>query len=219
MDKLAIAVDGKRTANAVILKPAQPNGTVVAYAPGAGSNIHDPFGKYALGELVSEGFTGVRMEFPYMAKRARAPDRTPVLEATWRAVAAEVRQLGDRLVLGGRSMGGRIASNVIAAGEPAHGLMLFAYPLHPPSAPDTWRAEHLPSIGVPVLFCSGTRDAFARPDELRSVAATMPHATLHMLDGADHGFAVQKGSGRTRESVWQEAVERARDWLHALVAS
>ena len=92
-------------------------------------------------------------------------------------------------------------------------LALFAYPLHPPGRPEQLRTAHLPGIACPALFCSGTRDAFATPDELAAVAALVPDARVHLLDGADHGFAVLKSSGRSREDVWAEAGEVLVTWL------
>jgi predicted alpha/beta-hydrolase family hydrolase len=117
------------------------------------------------------------------------------------------------LVAGGRSMGGRIASQVAAQDAPVDALALFAYPLHPPGKPEQTRDEHLGRLNVPVLFCSGTNDAFASPDELRATTKKMRRPTLHLLDGADHGFAVRKSSGRTRDDVWAEAVAAMADWL------
>ena len=92
-------------------------------------------------------------------------------------------------------------------------VALFAYPLHPPGKPERQRVEHLPSLRVPVLFCSGTNDAFASPEELLAAAKMVRSATVHMLEGADHGFAVRKSSGRSREDVWAEAVEAMVAWL------
>ena len=91
-------------------------------------------------------------------------------------------------------------------------LALFAYPLHPPSNPGKRRDEHLPKISVPTLFCSGTRDTFASAEELAGAASKMSKATVHHLNGADHGFAVLKSSGRTRADVWAEAVDSLLSW-------
>lgn len=212
--RLQITVDEKRTVTAICVEPEGPsNGAAFVYAPGAGSNVHDPFGRYACDELAAKGFTCARFQFPYMEEKRRAPDRAVVLEKTWRAVIAEARALGDTLIVGGRSMGGRIASHVVAQGERIDALILFAYPLHAPAKPEQSRDAHLPSITVPTLFCSGTRDAFALPDELRTVTSKMKRATLHVLEGADHSYAAPAASGRQREDVWQEAVETALAWL------
>ena len=194
---------------------ASPRWTFV-YAPGAGSNIHDPFGAYAARELASHAVTTLRFQFPYMEAKKRGPDRPPVLEATWRAVIETARKDGTRLVVGGRSMGGRIASQVVAQGVEADALALFAYPLHPPGKPDQLRDAHLASIKSPALFCSGTNDAFASPDELRAAAKKVKRSTVHVLDRADHGFSVPKSSGRTREDVWAEAVAAMVQWLAKL---
>jgi predicted alpha/beta-hydrolase family hydrolase len=148
-----------------------------------------------------------------MAAKKKAPDRAPVLEATWRAAIDAVRVKDRKIVVGGRSMGGRIASQVVAQGVKVDALALFAYPLHPPGRPDRMRDEHLPSIGCRTLFCSGSNDAFASPDELREAASKVKRANVHLLEGADHGFAVKRASGRTRDDVWAEAVEALVRWL------
>jgi len=212
--KLTTTVDEKRAVTVFVVGPeTRANGIAFAYAPGAGSNIHDPFGRFACDRLAARGFTALRFQFPYMEDKRKAPDRTVVLEKTWRAVISEARALGDRLVVGGRSMGGRIASHVVARGEAVDGLVLFAYPLHAPAKPDVWRDTDLSSIAVPTLFCSGTRDSFAAPDELRTVVQTMKRATLQVLDGADHGYAAPAVSGRKREDIWHEAMEGTFAWL------
>ena len=183
------------------------------YAPGAGSSIRDPFGTYASGVLAERGIATVRFQFPYMERGSARPDAPRTLEATWRAVLAASRGDGARLIASGRSMGGRVASMVVAEGEAVDALALFAYPLHAPGRPDEPRVEHLRSIGVPTLFCSGTRDAFGEPEELRGAAALVEGSAVHLLEGADHGFATLRSSGRTREDVWREAVDAMLAWL------
>jgi len=213
-ETLSIALDGGSVT--ALRTPAEGKARwLVAYVPGAGSNVHDPFGRFLARRLAGCGVTTVRFQFPYMEARKRRPDSPAVLEAAWRAVIASLRREGLPLIVGGRSMGGRIASQVVAAGEEVSGLALFAYPLHPPGKPEQRRDAHLPRIAAPTLFCSGTRDAFASPDELRAAAPLVPQATLHLLDGADHGFSVPKASGRPREDVWTEASEAFVRWLDA----
>ena len=187
----------------------------VVYAPGAGSNVHDPFGAYFCRRLVEVGIATVRFQFPYMERKTRRPDPPKVLEATWRQVIETVRTTGSKLMVGGRSMGGRIASNVVAQGTPVDALALFAYPLSPPGRPDRRRDEHLPAISVPTLFCSGTRDTFGTPEELKIAASLVPVSHVHLMEGADHGFSVLKSSGRSRQDVWQEAISVFVDWLSA----
>jgi predicted alpha/beta-hydrolase family hydrolase len=183
------------------------------YAPGAGANVHDPFGRYLAPRLAEHGIETVRIQFPYMEAKKRRPDPPTVLEATWRAAIDALRPRRGTLIAGGRSMGGRIASQVVAQGASVDALALFAYPLHPPGRPERMRDAHLPQIAVPTLFCSGTRDAFASPDELRAAAAKVSRATVHLLEHADHAFAAPKASGRTREDIWSEAAEAMIRWL------
>jgi predicted alpha/beta-hydrolase family hydrolase len=198
----AIASEGDRPAVATFI-----------YAPGAGSNVHDPFGTFLCRELAARGMRAVRFQFPYQEAGRRSPDRAAALEETWRCAVEQLA--GPVTVAGGRSMGGRIASQVVAGGAVVAGLALFAYPLHPPGKPERARSEHLPAIGVPVLFCSGTNDAFASPEELRAAAALVPQGSVHLLEGADHGFSAAKSSGRTREEVWTEALAALGGWLAA----
>ena len=200
----------------VAAKRSEPEGDAgwtFLYAPGAGSNVHDPFGRYACRELASRGVLSLRFQFPYQEAGRRSPDRPAVLEATWRAVIEATRPATGRLVIGGRSMGGRIASQVVAAGTSADALALFAYPLHPPGKPEQTRDAHLPPIAIPTIFCSGTNDVFASPDELRAAAAKVAGSVVHLLRGADHGFNAPKSSGRIRQEIWAEALGAVRGWL------
>lgn len=213
------------TARVSVPNARGPDGqkVTVIYAPGAGSNINDPFGAFLSDRLSEEGISTVRFQFPYMEAGTRRPDSPALLEETWREIVGFFRPPASRLVIGGRSMGGRIASRIVATGAQVDGLALFAYPLHPPnnrarSNPSQPRNEHFPDISVPTLFCSGTRDRFGTPEELRAAAANVPEATVSLLDGADHGFAVLKSSGRTREDVWSEASENMVSWLDNLLA-
>ena len=179
------------------------------YAPGAGSGLTDAFGVYAARALAAEGIETWRFQFPYKEKGRSAPDSPALLRATWRAVIEAVVSAGDGpIVIGGRSMGGRIASMVVAEGDmPVAGLALLAYPLVPPGKTSSDRADHFPRISVPTLFCSGTRDNFATPDQLREAARLAPSASLHFLEGADHGFATLKASGRSKDDVYREAID------------
>jgi hypothetical protein len=129
-----------------------------------------------------------RADFAYRKAGRKAPDRTPVLLQAVRDEAAPL--LADGLVLGGRSMGGRMCSMAVADVEdplPARGLVLISYPLHPPGKPDSLRVEHLPRLDVPCLFIHGTRDAFGTPEQLLHWTATIPGAvTHHWLEGRAH---------------------------------
>jgi predicted alpha/beta-hydrolase family hydrolase len=131
------------------------------------------------------------MDFPYRVEGRRPPDRAPKLIAALTAEAAtfagEARIRARRLALGGRSMGGRMCSMAVAEGQEAAALVLIAYPLHPPGKPERLRTGHLPAIGVPCLFVSGTRDPFGTPEELEAATSTIPGpVTHHWIDGARH---------------------------------
>jgi predicted alpha/beta-hydrolase family hydrolase len=215
---ISVDVPGSGAVTVVRTKPRGDAGWTFIYAPGASANVNDPFGVHAAGVLAERGVSTVRMQFPYQQAKKSAPDRPPVLEATWRAVIDAVRADGAKLCIGGRSMGGRIGSMVHAATGPVDGvkvdaLALFAYPLHPPGKPQQLRTEHLPSIKARTLCVSGTRDAFASVDELRAAAALVKRSNVHVLEGADHGFNVPKSSGRAKVDVWDEAVGALVGWL------
>ena len=195
-ESIRVTVAGGTEVTAVRgLPEGSPAGWVFVYAPGAGSNLNDGFGSYACRRLASQGFLTVRFQFPYMEARKRRPDSPAVLLDTWRAVIGTLPRLELKLVVGGRSMGGRIASQVVSQGTDVDALALFAYPLHPPAKPDQRRDQHFPRIGVRTLFCSGTRDAFATPEELQAASSLVPYSSVHLLEGADHGFSVPKSSG------------------------
>jgi predicted alpha/beta-hydrolase family hydrolase len=217
-DPVAITLPNGTTVSAALTRPAGVRKAtwLVVYAPGAGANLYDPFGRFLARTLGEHGIATMRIQFPYQEARKKRPDSPAVVQATWRAAIETSRKQQARLVAAGRSFGGRVASMVVADGEEVDGLALFAYPLHPPGRSDKPRVEHLPSIAVPTLFCSGTRDAFASPEELRAAAKQVKRSTVHLLDGADHGYSVPKASGRTKEDVFAEATQALVDWIETL---
>ncbi len=212
-ERLSIPVPGHGSVTA-LRTPVPGHAWTFAYAPGAGSNVDDPFAAHAAPLLAARGIEVVRFQFPYAERGAKRPDPPPVLRETWRAVVDAVRPETGRLVVGGRSMGGRIASMAVAEGLVADALALLAYPLHPPGSAKRSRVIHLPAIGVPTLFCSGTRDAFGAPEELRVAAAEVSGSRLHLLERADHGFAA--GKRRPRTEVWDEVADVMAEWLAGL---
>lgn len=190
-------------------RPSAPAGLLLA--PGAGSSSSHPC-LLAIEAAVAP-LPVRRMDFPYRLAGRKAPDRAPVLLAALRAEAeAFAAELGvgtDRLVLGGRSMGGRMASMLVAgggdAGEalPAAGLVLVSYPLHPPGRPDKLRTEHLPRLHVPCLFVHGTRDAFGTPEELTAHAAAVPGPVTHLwVDGGTHELKRADGAVAAEVVRW-----------------
>ena len=139
--------------------------------------------------VTATGAVVERMDFPYRVAGRRAPDRAPVLIEAVRHGAAALRPKVGRLVVGGRSMGGRMCSMAVAGGLPADGLVLVSYPLHPPGKPEKLRIEHLGELSVPCLFVSGTHDAFGRPEELEAATeAIRGRVTHHWIEGGDHGL-------------------------------
>ncbi len=180
--------------------------TSVLLAPGAGSDRDHP--SLVLIEQQLAGTTVVRMDFPYRAAGRKVPDKTPSLLD---AVRAEADALApDKLVLGGRSMGGRMCSRAGAAGLPAaRGLVLICYPLHPPGQSDRLRTEHFEAITVPCLFISGTRDAFGTREELEKHTALIRGPVTHVwLEGSDHSL-------RRRDQV---VADTAVAWIQALIS-
>lgn len=195
---------------------AEDGRAVVVLAHGAGAGMRSDFMAFQAEALAAAGLLCLRFEFPYMAAGKKAPDRAAVLEETWRTVAEQAReQAGDRrLVLGGKSMGGRIASQAVAQGAPADGLVFHGYPLHPPGRPERVRKAHLPDVKVPMLFVEGTRDPFCPLDTLHDVIAeTGVDATVAVIDDGDHSFKVRASSGRTTKAAWEEVVARTTAWI------
>ncbi len=208
--------DGE-TVPAVFVHGDNRPGVVLAHGAGVGQR-HEMM--VALRDGISDaGFPVMTFDYPYMAAGRKAPDRPPKLLACHRAAAAALRdRVGDRIVLAGRSMGGRMASHLAAEGEPCDGLVLFSYPLHPPGRPEKLRVEHLPSISVPVLSLVGTRDAFATRELYDEHLGSRANVTTHWLEDADHSYRVRKRvTGRTQSEVIDEIVEVTVEWLSNLM--
>ena len=181
----------------------------VLLAHGAGADMNAAALTVVTDAMADARIPSLRFNFPYRAAGRRSPDRPPVLERAVREAVAELATLAklppERLVLGGRSMGGRICSLVAADPEdpvPALGLVLLGYPLHPPGKSDQLSVEHFPRLRMPVLFASGTRDAFGTPDELKTHAKQVKgKVSFHWIESGDHGFKPLKSSGLTPASV------------------
>ena len=190
--------------------------TAIVLGHGAGGNRESPFMTSLAAALAASGRRVVLYNFPYSDRRARRPDPADLLEMTTQEVGAHARERLEarHLIHGGKSMGGRIASQVVAKGAAADGLVFLGYPLHPPGRPDTLRDRHLPGIPVPMLFLQGTRDTFARWDLLTSVLARLGEkAQLHPFEGADHSFKLPKRAGRGDGSVQEEILRVTIEWL------
>jgi predicted alpha/beta-hydrolase family hydrolase len=173
------------------------------------------------GGLAAHGVSVVTFEFPYMADRRSRPDAAPVLEGVlaevWRDVTSEC-PAGHAVFAGGKSMGGRIASQAAAANAlspPPAGLVFFGYPLHPPGAPARRRDRHLSAVRAPMLFLHGTRDPFGDPDEMRDLVSGLPSSRLHLVSGGDHSLVATKREDPSGRSV-DGAIAVAARWMLAI---
>lgn len=206
---------------ALLTRPEMPVAALVL-GHGAGAGMQHPFMTSLAVRLANRGICTLRYEFPYMSRGSRRPDPAPLLMATVRsAVAVAAEQFGDLpLFAGGKSMGGRMASSAAAkeALPGVRGIVFYGFPLHAPGKPTAERAGHLDAVTVPMLFLQGTRDTLARLELIEPVCQSLgPRATLHVLDGADHGFHVLKRSGRTDDDVLDELAHTTRRWIARLV--
>ena len=205
--------------------PADTNrrlGATLVLAHGAGAGQTSRFIVQFAEGLSARGVDVLTFDFFYTAQNRKVPDRTEVLEACYRAAVEAARTYppfhGNRLFIGGKSMGGRIASHLAAAGDATtaaiSGLVLLGYPLHPPGKPEQLRVEHLGSIRVPVLVVQGERDPFGSPEELK------PHfmkvdapLTLHTQEGGDHSLAPRKSGGHTVDEAYPTIQDTIVGWI------
>ena len=172
-------------------------------------------------ELASQSIATFRYQFPYMEQGGGRPDPPAVLVAAVRAAVQAATEVAPDLTLlaGGKSLGGRMTSTA-ASQSPlpgVQGVIFFGFPLHPPGQPSTDRARHLQAVTVPMLFLQGTRDKLAELELLRPVCSDLEErARLHIIEGADHSFAVLKRSGRNDRDVLQELGSTVAEWAAPL---
>jgi predicted alpha/beta-hydrolase family hydrolase len=182
-------------------------------AHGAGAPMHSDFMQAFAHGLARRGLATVVFNFAYMEQGRRLPDRAPALVEQLRTVAARAMRglpANGRLLLGGKSMGGRVATMLAAETDapPCAGLVLLGYPLHRPGTPQELRADHFSRVGVPSLFISGTRDTLAEPALLeKAVLRLGAPAHVHWIEEGDHSLEVPRRSGRTSEQAWEEAMD------------
>ena len=189
-------------------------------AHGAGAGERHPFMLAVARGLAARGIDVVTFEFPYMREKRRAPDKAPVLEAAFRDAVAEARAgvgARHRLLIGGKSMGGRMATHLAAQGlDGLAGVAVLGYPLHPPGKPEQLRVAHLPAIRVPVLIVQGERDAFGTPDELEPHLARMTaRVTVHVVPHGDHSLAVPKSAGAAQQDVYARVLDAIASWAQS----
>ena len=191
--------------------------TTIILAHGAGAGM-DSAAMQAFAEgLAGRGLRAVRFEFPYMRRRRETgtrggPDRPPVLIESWHQAIAEAG--GRRVVIGGKSMGGRIAS-MIADDAGVAGLVCLGYPFHPPGKPEKLRTAHLAALRTPTLIVQGTRDPFGKPEEVEGYELSDAIRVLWLEDG-DHSFKPRKSSGRTQQQNFDEAVDAIAEFVERL---
>jgi predicted alpha/beta-hydrolase family hydrolase len=224
--RLEVSPSEHVTALAYRAAPRARDDVTLILAHGAGANQASSFMVRFATSLAARGIDTITFNFVYTEQRTRLPDRNDKLEHCYRTVIEAVRggkfhaHAGRRkLVIGGKSMGGRIASQVAAAGqEGIAGLVFLGYPLHPPGRPDKLRSKHLPNIRAPMLFVQGSRDAFGTPEELRAVLGGLEVAAdLCMVEDGDHSFKVPKRSAMSQDQVYEFVLDEIVLWLRAKV--
>ena len=180
--------------------------------------MDSPFLNVIARGVAGAGFRVARFEFPYMRERRligkrRAPDAGPTLEESWLAAIAHLGG-GDRLVIGGKSLGGRIAS-MVADRAGVRGLVCLGYPFHPPGKPERLRTMHLVNLRAPALIVQGTRDAFGPREEVAGYPLS-PSIRIAWIEDGDHSFKPRAASGRSESQNLSEAIARVREFLENL---
>jgi predicted alpha/beta-hydrolase family hydrolase len=174
------------------------------------------------GGLAARGIDVATFDFPYMANGRKAPDRMPTLLQAFRdaVTAARTRTAGasHRIVVGGKSMGGRVATHLATeAVDGLAGVVSLGYPLHPPGQPEKPRTAHLTDVRVPWLIVQGERDTFGTPDEVRAVLAPLRLGTLHVVRDGDHSLKVRKSSGQDQEAVYAGVLDAVAAWMQPVM--
>ncbi len=220
-DKITVAVTEAESVTALVYAAASEGrfGITLVLGHGAGADqTHHFMVTFAEG-LAERGVDAVTFNFLYTEHRRKVPDRGDKLEACYRAVITAVTRApglsGNKLFIGGKSMGGRIASQAAADGvDGLRGLVCLGYPLHPPGKPEQLRSKHLPRIKLPMLFVQGTRDPFGTPDELAPIIESLkPKPGVYKIEGGDHSFKVPKKVGVLQEEVYRLALDTITAWL------
>lgn len=207
-----------------LMYPAKPKGRAgitLILGHGAGSGQTSGFMVSFAMELAARGLDAVTFNFLYTENGRHIPDKNDKLEECYRAVIETVRRhkkLGrSKLAIGGKSMGGRIASQVAASGMGGvgelAGLVFLGYPLHPPGNPEKLRSKHLPDIKAPMLFIQGSRDSFGTPEELKPIIKKLKGAELFVVEGGDHSFKAPKSAGVPQAEVYERVLDRIVEWM------
>ena len=225
-ERMRVEVGPDQEVIALVYPAAKPDLADITLILGHGAGADQTSGfmtKFAT-ELAARGVNTITFNFLYTEQGRRVPDTNNKLEACFRAVVETTREKKTGpgpLVIGGKSMGGRIASQIAAAGSlNVEGLVFLGYPLHPPGKVDQLRAKHLSDVKVPMLFIQGSRDTFGTPDELRPIIKTLKApADLYVVAGGDHSFKVLKRTGVTQEDTYKAVLDRIELWLRQTFAT
>lgn len=220
-EQITVEVGDAGTVTAVIYSAEKRNRlkTTLILGHGAGANQLSNFMRLVSRGLASRGFDVVTFNFLYSERGRGAPDPKAKLELCYESVIAAARKQrklkDNRLVIGGKSMGGRIASQVAAAGDhKLTGLVFLGYPLHPPGRPDKLRDEHLKDVHSPMLFIQGSKDTFGTPTELKAVIKRLKlPATIFEIETGDHSFKVSKSAGITQEQIFESIMDEIVRWV------
>ncbi len=218
--ELKIKATESESVTALFYAAAKKNraGITIILGHGAGANQLSGFMRLFGNGLAVRGLDAVTFNFLYMEQGRKIPDPAPRLESCYRAVIDAMlkhkKLKGNRLVIGGKSMGGRIASQVAASHpENIDGLVFLGYPLHPPGRPDKLRSEHLPLIKAPMLFVQGSRDAFGTKEEINAIIKQLKlRADLLAIEGGDHSLKVPKSAGVPQPEVYALAMDEIVRW-------
>jgi uncharacterized protein len=198
----------------ILLLPTNAKATGVILGHGAGGNMHSEFMSYFQREIAEAGFGCMKFNFPYSQNKRKVPDSQPVLMASYRKAIEAMPS--EKVVIGGKSMGGRIASYVADA-DKVRGLLFLGYPLHAPGKTDQLRDEHLYRIQKPMLFISGTKDPFAREDLLLATLKKIgKYAALHAVEGGGHSLEVSRKTGPPAAEIRTTVVDAIVNWLKRL---
>ncbi len=211
---------GSGPVGTVLIAPRAAVATL-ALAHGAGAGMDQPFMAGFARGIAGHAVATLRFNFPYIESGRRSPDPERVLRETWLAAFEMATRGSDGwpVLVGGKSLGGRIASMVVADGMPATGLVFLGYPLHPPGKPERIRDEHLYRIRVPMLFVEGTADPFARPDLLKPVIRKLGKRAEYVpVEGGDHSFNV-KGQRREAREVGAMIADLAAPFVRRIAGA
>ncbi len=223
-EQIYIPISEREQISAIVTVPQRYSageGEGVILAHGAGNDMNHPLlGAISLG-LVEAGYLTLRFNFLYREKGRKRPDRQDVLMTTWQCAYQFLRDhqayRPKRILVAGKSMGGRVASQMVAEGLlPVSRLIFLGYPLHPPGKKDNLRDSHFSQISIPMLFFAGTQDSLCDVAVLESVLKRLSaHWQLEVIEGGDHSFRLPKSADRTQDDVYQEILQKTLEWLGA----